>query len=326
MAGAGEASSAQPPQEGASDASTTPGPIVVLMVGMAGSGKTSLVQRIGAYLNERQAQPYIINLDPAVTILPYGAHVDARDTVDYKKVMEEYGLGPNGGIMTSCNLFATRFDQVMDLIKKREAETDYVIVDTPGQIEMFTWSASGEIITQAFASRYRTMVVFVLDTTRCVNPQRFMSNMLQAVSVTYRSKLPVAIAFNKTDVARHDFALEWMRDLDTYQAALDEVTSFAADLSRSLALVLDEFYSSLPAVGTSAATGEGMDDFFEGVKTAAKKYDRSFKPSRESDNESRVRDFPLLRCIHRFFGNFTFRLPFSFRSLGVGEFAGFGAS
>jgi hypothetical protein len=26
--------------------------------------------------------------------------------------MKQYNLGPNGGILTSCNLFATRFDQV----------------------------------------------------------------------------------------------------------------------------------------------------------------------------------------------------------------------
>ncbi len=37
---------------------------------------------------------------------------DIRDTVNYKEVMKQYGLGPNGGIVTSLNLFATRFDQV----------------------------------------------------------------------------------------------------------------------------------------------------------------------------------------------------------------------
>ena len=32
--------------------------------------------------------------------------------MNYKEVMKQYGLGPNGGIVTSLNLFATRFDQV----------------------------------------------------------------------------------------------------------------------------------------------------------------------------------------------------------------------
>ena len=44
---------------------------------------------------------------------------DIRDTVNYKEVMKQYGLGPNGGIVTSLNLFATRFDQVMGFIEKR---------------------------------------------------------------------------------------------------------------------------------------------------------------------------------------------------------------
>lgn len=38
--------------------------------------------------------------------------------VKYKNVMKQYNLGPNGGILTSCNLFATRFDQVRQLRPK----------------------------------------------------------------------------------------------------------------------------------------------------------------------------------------------------------------
>lgn len=53
-----------------------------------------------------------MNLDPAVKSVPFGANIDIRDTVDYKEVMRQYQLGPNGAIMTSLNLFATRFDQV----------------------------------------------------------------------------------------------------------------------------------------------------------------------------------------------------------------------
>ena len=47
---------------------------------------------------------------------------DIRDTVNYKEVMKQYSLGPNGGIVTSLNLFATRFDQVMGFIEKRAPE------------------------------------------------------------------------------------------------------------------------------------------------------------------------------------------------------------
>lgn len=44
--------------------------------------------------------------------LPFGANIDIRDTVRYKEVMKQFNLGPNGGILTSLNLFATKFDEV----------------------------------------------------------------------------------------------------------------------------------------------------------------------------------------------------------------------
>jgi GTPase SAR1 family protein len=48
---------------------------------MAGSGKTTLIQRINAHLHTKGQPGYIINLDPAVGGLPYSANIDIRDTV-----------------------------------------------------------------------------------------------------------------------------------------------------------------------------------------------------------------------------------------------------
>lgn len=48
---------------------------------MAGSGKTTLMQRINAHLHQHRRPGYILNLDPAVLDVPYGANIDIRDTV-----------------------------------------------------------------------------------------------------------------------------------------------------------------------------------------------------------------------------------------------------
>lgn len=48
---------------------------------MAGSGKTTLMQRISSYLHEQQTPGYLLNLDPAVTHVPYDPNIDVRDTV-----------------------------------------------------------------------------------------------------------------------------------------------------------------------------------------------------------------------------------------------------
>lgn len=78
----------------------------------------------------------------------------------------------------------------------------YAIFDTPGQIEVFTWSASGSIITEALASSFVTIVVYIIDTARSTNPVTFMSNMLYACSILYKTKLPFIVVLNKVKLLR----------------------------------------------------------------------------------------------------------------------------
>jgi len=168
------------------------------------------------------------------------------------------------------------------------------LLDTPGQIEIFTWSASGAIITDALASALPTVVAYVVDTPRTTSPVTFMSNMLYACSIMYKTRLPFIVVFNKTDVQAHEFALDWMRDFEAFQNALVERRSRTAarggdgdgpgymdSLMNSMSLVLDEFYKHLRAVGLSARTGEGVDDFFDAVNEARQEYETDYKPQLE---------------------------------------------
>jgi hypothetical protein len=42
--------------------------------------------------------------------------------------------------------------------KKRDPPLKHIILDTPGQIEIFTWSASGQIVSELLASSFPTVV------------------------------------------------------------------------------------------------------------------------------------------------------------------------
>lgn len=302
---------------------------------MAGSGKTTLAARLGTFLASSQAKagassagagaggggsgsaaaaaggpgsrpvrtpnPYMVNLDPAVLSTPYEPSIDIRDTVHYKNVMAEYKLGPNGGILTCLNLFATRFDQVVTLLEKRRnggqagessepssRPISHAIIDTPGQIEIFAWSASGSIMTDALAASLPTCVLFVMDSPRCSSPPTaLVANLLQAASILYRTRLPLLLAFNKADVGGAEAVASWVEDWEKLDEALSKEKAYSASLARSLSLVLDEFTNALPHVCVSAATGQGMGELVQKLEECRERYYEEYRPGVEAARRAR---------------------------------------
>ena len=283
-----------------------------MLIAGKGSGKTTFMQRINNYLHVNKMKPYVLNLDPAVLTVPFQPNIDIRDSINYKEVMKQYNLGPNGGILTSLNLFATKIDQIISLLEKRADPAPdskvpapkHFLVDTPGQIEVFVWSASGSILLESLASSFPTVIAYIIDTPRTSSTSTFMSNMLYACSILYKTKLPMILVFNKTDVQDADFAKEWMTDFDKFQEALNEEQSkgifggegfgggsgYMASLLNSMSLMLEEFYAHLSMVAVSSMTGEGIDDFFEAVEEKRKEFERDYKPELEKRRKERAQE------------------------------------
>ena len=109
-----------------------------------------------------------------------------------------------------------------------------------------------------------------------------MSNMLYSLSILYKSKLPLIVVFNKIDVLEHSFAVKWMKDFDEFDAALSKCNNYLASLSRSMSLVLEEFYSNVNSVGVSSVTKKGFDqELLNTFEVAKKEYEEVFLPEIE---------------------------------------------
>ena len=231
--------------------------INLIVLGMAGSGKTTFVQKLEEEIANKDKESYIINLDPAV--------------MDTLYVMLSNNLGPNGAILTCLNLFSTNIDKVISILESKE-DLDFVVMDTPGQLEVFSWSASGKLISDSFSILFPSILIYIIDMPRCSNPNTFSSNMLYALSIMYKMKLPLLIAFNKADIAKDSKVTEWMDDYESLQAVLKKKDDYMSTFSSSLSLLLAEFYKTIKFVKVSSKTGEGFDDLIKKCEEIKQKY------------------------------------------------------
>ena len=245
--------------------------INVIVLGMAGSGKTTFVEKLEEEIANKDKESYIINLDPAVMDTLYEPNLDIRDTVKYKEVMASNNLGPNGAILTCLNLFSTNIDKVVSILEPK-TDLDFIVIDTPGQLEVFSWSASGKLISDSFSILFPSILIYIIDMPRCNNPNTFSSNMLYALSIMYKMKLPLLIAFNKADLAKDSKVTEWMDDYESLQNELKKKDDYMSTFSSSLSLLLNEFYKTIKFVKVSSKTGEGFDELIKMCEDIKSKY------------------------------------------------------
>ena len=130
-----------------------------------------------------------------------------------------------------------------------------------------------KIITDSFSLIFPSILIYIVDIPRCNNPNTFSSNMLYALSIMYKMKLPLILAFNKVDITKENKVIEWMKDYQSLQEALSKKDDYISSFSSSLSLLLNEFYQTIKYVSVSSKTGEGFDELISKCEEIQKKYE-----------------------------------------------------
>lgn len=185
----------------------------VFFVGTAGSGKSTLVGAYKEWLDDAGVDAIIVNMDPGADTLPYDPDVDIREWISLDDVMQEYGLGPNGAQIVAADLMAVSISSMMEVVSTYK--TDYVLIDTPGQLELFAFRESSEITVRAFG-REDSMLVYLSDPSLCKTPNGFISAMTLGALVQFRLQLPILNLLSKCDTLTED---DEQRMLDWYSVS-----------------------------------------------------------------------------------------------------------
>jgi hypothetical protein len=231
---------------------------VVFVTGTAGSGKSLLTGALKDWYVNRGEEAIAVNLDPGVVDLPYEADVDIRESVRLQDVMEEYGLGPNGALILATDLVATKLGQLQEEIESFNAEN--VLIDTPGQTELFAYRESGEFIVRELKADSK-LLLFLVDPLLASTPPNFLSLALLSASVGLRLSIPKITVLTKRDIAKERVKqiAVWSRDTRVFEDALagtknGEQYSLYSELFRSIRKL--SFGADLYPV--SSVTREGM--------------------------------------------------------------------
>lgn len=238
----------------------------IFILGPAGSGKSYLTYSFTNWLIEHGMDIAIVNLDPAATWLPYTPDVDIRDYITVEEVMRKYNLGPNGALVATIDLSINFIENLRNEID--ELKANYVVVDTPGQMELFAFRSAGPTIMASLALNDKSVALFLVESTILVKPSTFLSLIMLALAASIAHKLPQIITITKTDLLpreRYEDIIRWIEDpMEIFKDIKSEDTVFVTQYSDVIAAFEDIIarFNIGGFVATSSITGQGLDELY----------------------------------------------------------------
>ncbi|CAD2090193.1 XPA binding protein 1, putative [Plasmodium vinckei lentum] len=173
-----------------------------IVIGPPGSGKSTYVAGIQHILKQINRKLLIINLDPFIEDNIYKADINITELIDINKIFTELELGPNGTLIYCMEYLLANFDWLEEKLKKQA--NCYLIIDTPGQVELYTHNdALRNIILKLGKLNCRLTSVHIVDSTLCSDNYKYISALLLSLCSQIHLELPHVNVFSKIDLLKY---------------------------------------------------------------------------------------------------------------------------
>ena len=233
----------------------------IFLVGTAGSGKSLLTASLEKWLVESDLSVTVVNIDPGVESPPYTSDVDIREYVDYGEVMNNFGLGPNGALVASLDMGVGSVNNLREEII--ETERDYVLVDCPGQMELFAYRNSGPLMVSGLRGNDPALSLYLLDSNIARSASGYLSSMLLGLSINIRFGLPQLSILSKTDILLEDEIdeiVEWGSEMHLLEEALNQSSEgLVREYSKSILEMLENIGTVSVTIPVSSKEMTGFD-------------------------------------------------------------------
>lgn len=241
--------------------------IFIYVVGPAGSGKSTFTHGLQEWMRNNNYEAITVNLDPGVENIPYIPDIDVREWYQLQDIMEEYSLGPNGAQILAADLIASEIDEIRDEISSYDA--DYAIVDTPGQLELFAFRTSSDLIVRGLSER-ESYMTFIMDPMLALSPSGYVSLITLSASVFFRFYLPYINVVNKIDLLKDTdmFRIKsWSENVDDlYQSLRDERQGMVKEYALEMFRAMESLGVNFRPVFVSSRDLRGMEDVYSNIQ------------------------------------------------------------
>lgn len=237
--------------------------IFVYFIGTAGSGKSHLTKAFQTWCELQGLSALTVNLDPGVSQLPYTPDVDIREWINIDEIMSTYNLGPNGAQIACGDLLAMDAPKIKERIM--EYRGDYVLLDTPGQIELFVFRRAGKILVE-YLNPTESLIAFLMDPALVTTPSSFVSQLMLSAITHFRFTIPLVNVLSKKDLLEKESLTQIQDWGENTQGLYDEVMrenpSMSRQLSEGMITLLTDLAAYTSLTPLSSKNLEGFDDFY----------------------------------------------------------------